>query len=153
MQSWLAKKLISCVMGAHPRRATSGRRCCSTPPTCSSPSPASNSWSGVFRGKDEVERWLQRLAASASRPTPTRSWPRGSPGARRSASAGHDHLRRADGERVYENRFVIWGRLAWGRLKDYEVYEDTEKADALDEYLAAHRPDRSAVALTGAPCK
>jgi hypothetical protein len=31
---------------------------------------------------------------------------------------------------------VIWGRLAWGRLKEYEVYEDTQKAKALDDYLA-----------------
>jgi hypothetical protein len=36
---------------------------------------------------------------------------------------------------------VIWGRMAWGRLKAYEVYEDTQKADALDEYLADHRPE------------
>ena len=26
----------------------------------------------------------------------------------------------------------------WGLVKDYEVYEDTRKAKALDEYLAAH---------------
>ncbi|MGZ4274108.1 MAG: hypothetical protein ACXVRP_10140, partial [Solirubrobacteraceae bacterium] len=45
------------------------------------------------------------------------------------------------GGTVYENRFVIWGRMAWGRLKEYEVYEDTQKAEALDEYLARHRPE------------
>jgi hypothetical protein len=48
---------------------------------------------------------------------------------------GHDHLDAPDGRRVYENRYVIWGRLAWGRLKEYEVYEDTQKAKALDAYL------------------
>ena len=36
---------------------------------------------------------------------------------------------------------MIWGRMAWGRLKAYEVYEDTHKADALDEYLERHRPE------------
>jgi hypothetical protein len=41
---------------------------------------------------------------------------------------------------VYENRFVIWGRLRWGRLSDYEVYEDTQKARALDAYLEANEP-------------
>ena len=50
---------------------------------------------------------------------------------------GRDYLRDATGATVYENRYVIWGRMAWGRLKDYEVYEDTHKADALDEYLDA----------------
>ena len=51
----------------------------------------------------------------------------------------------AAGERIYDNRFVIWAHLKWGRLKAYEVYEDTEKAAALDQYLEAHEP-----ALAGA---
>jgi hypothetical protein len=59
---------------------------------------------------------------------------------------GHDHLRAPDGELVYENRYVIWGHLAWGKLKDYEVYEDTQKSKALDEYLAAHEGQPAAVA-------
>jgi hypothetical protein len=59
---------------------------------------------------------------------------------------GRDHLHGPGGELVYENRFVIWGHLRWGRLVDYEVYEDTEKSAALDVWLAEHRPD-----LTPAP--
>jgi hypothetical protein len=50
---------------------------------------------------------------------------------------------------VYDNRFVIWARLRWGRLKEYEVYEDTQKAKALDAWLAEHEPalaERSTVA-------
>jgi hypothetical protein len=39
---------------------------------------------------------------------------------------------------VYENRYVIWGRMAWGKLREYEVYEDTQKAKALDEWLEQH---------------
>jgi hypothetical protein len=49
---------------------------------------------------------------------------------------GHDHLRSPDGELVYENRYVIWGRMAWGKLIDYEVYEDTQKSKALDDHPA-----------------
>ena len=41
---------------------------------------------------------------------------------------GTDHLRSKAGELVYENRFVIWGHLSWGLLRDYEVYEDTPSA-------------------------
>jgi ketosteroid isomerase-like protein len=48
---------------------------------------------------------------------------------------GTDHLDTEDG-RVYENRYVIWGRMAWGRLREYEVYEDTQAAKSLDGYLA-----------------
>jgi hypothetical protein len=33
---------------------------------------------------------------------------------------------------------VIWGKLRWGKLYDYEVYEDTQKAKALDEWLEQH---------------
>ena len=45
---------------------------------------------------------------------------------------GTDHLDTPEGERVYENRYVIWGRIAWGKLREYEVYEDTQKTEALD---------------------
>ena len=34
---------------------------------------------------------------------------------------------------------MIWGTIRWGRLVDYEVYEDTQKSRALDEWLEARR--------------
>jgi hypothetical protein len=36
---------------------------------------------------------------------------------------------------------VIWGRISWGRVREYEVYEDTQKSAAFDEYLARHEKD------------
>jgi hypothetical protein len=57
-----------------------------------------------------------------------------------SASGARDHLRSNAGELVYENRYVIWGHLRWGLLRDYEVYEDTERASELDASLAEHEP-------------
>jgi hypothetical protein len=48
---------------------------------------------------------------------------------------GRDQLRSDAGELVYDNRYVIWGHLSWGRLKRYEVYEDTQKTAALDRWL------------------
>jgi hypothetical protein len=54
---------------------------------------------------------------------------------------GHDAWRAPSGELVYENRFVIWGHMRWGRLTDYEVYGDTVKAGAFDAYLARERPE------------
>ena len=54
---------------------------------------------------------------------------------------GHIHLDDPAEGRVYGNRYVIWGRMSWGRVKRYEVYEDTCAADQLDAYLAEHRPD------------
>jgi hypothetical protein len=48
-------------------------------------------------------------------------------------------LRRIEktGVKLYsENRFVLWGRIAWGLLREYETYEDTQKLGALEEHLA-----------------
>jgi hypothetical protein len=53
---------------------------------------------------------------------------------------GTDHFDAPDGSRVYENRYVIWALTRWGRIHDYEVYEDTEKATAFDAWLAADAP-------------
>jgi hypothetical protein len=35
---------------------------------------------------------------------------------------------------------VIWGRLSWGLLKEYEVYEDTQKSAGLDDHPAKQEP-------------
>ena len=52
---------------------------------------------------------------------------------------GHVFLPSPGGAPVYENRYVIWGRLAWGLLREYEVYEDTQKTAALDDRLGCRR--------------
>ena len=44
---------------------------------------------------------------------------------------GHVYLKSPNGATVYENRYVIWGHMAWGLLRDYEVYEDTQRTNAL----------------------
>jgi hypothetical protein len=36
--------------------------------------------------------------------------------------------------------------MSWGRLKQYEVYEDTRRVDELDAYLAEHRPELAVAA-------
>jgi len=44
-------------------------------------------------------------------------------------------LHTSSGQPVYENRYVIWGRMAWGLLREYEVYEDTQQTESLDACL------------------
>lgn len=39
---------------------------------------------------------------------------------------------------MYENRYVLWAHLRWGRMKEVEVDEDTEKADRFDRWLSAN---------------
>jgi ketosteroid isomerase-like protein len=140
MQSWLAKKLISYLMA----RTSAG----DVRPTLRLDAadvrltfPGQNTWSGVFEGKREVERWLRRFAAAGIQISADEVVAKGMPWRTTICVRGRDHLHGPTGELVYENRYVIWGRMRWGMLKEYEVYEDTHKADELDAYLAEHRPE------------
>jgi ketosteroid isomerase-like protein len=140
MQSWLAKRLISFLM----KRTRAGDirpTLMFDAPDVTLTFPGQNSWSGEHRGKDEVARWLRRLAAVGIQTFPDEVVATGFPWRTTVCVRGHDFLRDADGAVVYENRFVIWGRMKWGRLEEYEVYEDTHKANQLDTYLDAPRSE------------
>jgi len=95
----------------------------------------------LLRGKDAVSKWLQRFAALGIQIFPDEVIATGFPWKTTVCVRGRDHLTDADGRTVYDNRYVIWGRMAWDRLKEYEVYEDTHKANELDAYLQEHRPE------------
>ena len=140
MQSWLAHKLITYVMG-RTRAGDVRPTLMLDAPDVTLTFPGQNSWSGVFRGKDAVSKWLQRFAALGIQIFPDEVIATGFPWKTTVCIRGHDHLTDADGRTVYENRYVIWGRMAWGRLKEYEVYEDTHKANELDAYLREARPE------------
>jgi ketosteroid isomerase-like protein len=100
--------------------------------------PGDNSWSGEWHGKEQVAQWLDRFARVGIQISPDEVVIKGFPWNQTVCVRGRDHLDSPDGERVYENRYVIWGHLKWGLLRDYEVYEDTQKASALDQYLAGN---------------
>jgi ketosteroid isomerase-like protein len=100
--------------------------------------PGDSSWAGVFRGKRELRPWLERFVRVGLQIHADEVVVKGWPWNQTVCVRGHDHLDGPDGERVYENRYVIWGRLSWGLMRDYEVYEDTQKAKELDVWLADH---------------
>jgi hypothetical protein len=102
--------------------------------------PGDNSWAGEIHGKDELERWLQRFVKVGLQIYADEVVVKGWPWNMTLCIRGTDHLDAPGGERVYENRYVIWGRVEWGLLKGYEVYEDTQKSSVLDDYLARHEP-------------
>ena len=99
--------------------------------------PGDSSWATELEGKEELRKWLERFADAGLQIFPDEVILQGWPWKQTICVRGTDHLDAPDGRRVYENRYVIWGHIAWGKLRDYEVYEDTQKTDALDEYLAA----------------
>jgi ketosteroid isomerase-like protein len=99
--------------------------------------PGDSSWGTELEGKEDLRRWLERFADLGIQIYPDEVVLKGFPWGQTVCIRGTVHLASAEGERVYENRYVIWGRLAWGKLREYEVYEDTQKSKALDQYLAS----------------
>jgi ketosteroid isomerase-like protein len=136
MLSWLAKKTIARNMA----KASGG----DLGPTLRLDAedvrfrfPGDSSWGGELNGKAELEPWLRRFAEVGIQIHPDEVVLKGFPWKQTICIRGRDHLDSPDGERVYENRYVIWGRISWGKLREYEVYEDTQKSKALDGYLAS----------------
>ena len=141
--SWLAGKLIAYVM-ARTRAGDVRPTLALDAPDVELTFPGQSSFSGVFRGRDAVGRWLRRLAEVGIKTYPDEVVAVGPPWSTTVCIRGHADCDGPDGERIYENRFVIWGRLSWGRLREYEVYEDTHLANELDAWLTEHRPDVAA---------
>jgi hypothetical protein len=100
--------------------------------------PGDSSWAGEYKGKPALTEWLTRFAKIGLQIYPDELMVKGPPWHMTAAIRGHIHLRDDAGTEVYDNRYVIWGYLRWGRLAEYEVYEDTQKGAALDRYLASH---------------
>jgi ketosteroid isomerase-like protein len=98
--------------------------------------PGDSSWAIEANGKDELRPWLQRFVRTGLQIFADEVVVKGFPWNQTLCIRGYDYLKSPEGETIYENRYVIWGRMAWGRLKEYEVYEDTQKSKALDDYLA-----------------
>ena len=135
MLSWLAKKMISHNM-AKAREGEIGPTLRMDAEDVRFRFPGDSSWAAELEGKEEVEKWLRRFADVGLQIYPDEVVLKGFPWKQTICVRGHDFLDTPEGERVYENRYVIWGRISWGKLREYEVYEDTQKTKALDSYLA-----------------
>jgi ketosteroid isomerase-like protein len=135
--SWLAKQLLSFAM-ARERAGDIRVLLFLDAPDVRFTFPGENSWSGTFVGKEAVAGWLGRFVGVGLQPFCDDVRITGWPWNMTVCVRAHDHLDAPSGERVYENRFVIWGRMSWGRIKEYEVYLDTEKVAALDVWLATN---------------
>jgi ketosteroid isomerase-like protein len=135
MLSWLAKRLISRNM-AKAREGDIGPTLKMDADDIRFRFPGDSSWAVELEGKERLETWLRRFADVGLQIYPDEVVLKGFPWRQTICVRGYDYLDAPDGRRVYENRYVIWGRIAWGKLREYEVYEDTQKTEALDEYLA-----------------
>jgi ketosteroid isomerase-like protein len=135
MRSWLALKLISRTM-ADLRAGDPGSTLKLDAEDVCLHFPGQSSWSGEFRGKEAVAGWLTRFTEVGLQIYPDEVMVKGPPWRMTLAVRGHIDLHGSEGSPIYDNRFVLWGTLRWGRLSKYEAYEDTQKSVALDDYLS-----------------
>lgn len=97
--------------------------------------PGDSSWAADIRSKQELQRWVRRFVDVGLQLHPHEILVDGPPWRTRICMRYTDQLDAPDGTRVYENRGTISGTIAWGRLVEYEVAEDTHEVEALDAYL------------------
>ena len=144
MRSWLTKKILSRNV-ARIRQGDYGPTLRMDRDDVTFTFPGTSSWGGVFHGKQELEPWLQRCVRVGLQTFVHEVVVKGPPWHMTISLRGTDFAKSPSGEVVYENRFVIWGYASWGRLTEYEVYEDTEKSLAFDAYLLEHEAEHHVV--------
>ena len=135
MFSWLAGRMIARNMKAL-REGDPGPTLAMDADEVKFSFPGGNSFAPGASDKRELEEWLNRFVGIGLQIYPDEVVLKGFPWRQTVCVRGRDHLDDPEEGRVYENRYVIWGRLAWGKLREYEVDEDTERTLRLDEYLA-----------------
>jgi hypothetical protein len=135
MLSWLAGKMIARNMKAI-RAGDAGPTVAMYAEDVRFAFPGDSSFAPGATGKPDLERWLERFVDVGLQIYPDEVVLKGFPWRQTICVRGHIHLDDPDDGRVYENRYVIWGRIAWGKMREYEVYEDTEESRRLDQWLA-----------------
>jgi hypothetical protein len=135
MLSWLAGKMIARNMKSI-RAGDAGPTLALDADDVKFTFPGESSFAPGANDKRELEQWLDRFVSLGLKIYPDEVILKGFPWHQTICIRGYIHLDDPEDGRVYDNRYVIWGRIAWGKLREYEVYEDTEKSRKLDEYLA-----------------
>jgi hypothetical protein len=135
MLSWLAGKMIARNMRSM-RAGDPGPTLAMDADDIKFTFPGESSFAPGASNKRELEQWLERFVGLGLQIYPEEVVLKGFPWHQTICVRGNIHMDDPEDGRVYANRYVIWGRIAWGKLREYEVYEDTEQSRKLDEYLA-----------------
>jgi ketosteroid isomerase-like protein len=134
MLSWLAGKMIARNMRAL-REGDMGPTVAMDADDVKFRFPGKSSFAPGGENKQELEEWLRRFIRLGLQIYPDEVVLSGFPWKQTIAVRGHIHLDDPEDGRVYENRYVIWGHIRWGKLREYETYEDTEQSARLDAWL------------------
>ena len=93
-------------------------------------------WSGDYRGKPEIERFLREFTAAGLKGEIRELWIAGPPWALTLIAGFDDRATGPNGEELYANRVTIIARTRWGKIVEHEdFYEDTGRILAFDEKL------------------
>jgi ketosteroid isomerase-like protein len=93
-------------------------------------------WSGDYRGKPAIERFLREFTAAGIKGEICELWIAGPPWALTLIARFDDRATGPDGEELYANRVTIVARTRWGKIVEHEdFYEDTGRILAFDEKL------------------
>jgi ketosteroid isomerase-like protein len=97
--------------------------------------PGKSSWSGQHRGKAAIEVFLRRFLEAGIVGEAHDILVNGPPWRTTVCVLFLDHVVGPEGEVVYENRAILFGRIVWGKIVYHEDFEDTQKVEAFDRYL------------------
>lgn len=97
-------------------------------------------WSGVYRGRAEIERFLTEFVDAGIVGEIRDVWTGGPPWSMTLVIRFDDHAS-ADGETIYANRAVLWARTHWGKIVEQrDFYEDTQRIIDFDRQLSSREP-------------
>jgi ketosteroid isomerase-like protein len=93
-------------------------------------------WAGEWRGKANIDRFLQNFTAAKVQGTIRQITISGPPWALTMMVRFDDYADGPDGTRLYENRTVLVMRTRWGKVVEQEdFYVDTSRMVVLDRAL------------------
>jgi hypothetical protein len=98
--------------------------------------PGRSSWAGEHRGKPAIEAFLRRFVEAGIVGEAHDILVNGPPWRTTVCMLFLDHAVDESGTVVYENRAIVFSRIVWGKIVYHEDFEDTQKAEAFDTYLA-----------------
>jgi hypothetical protein len=110
--------------------------------------PGANSWAAQYRepvvgrdafvthrGHDELEGFLRRYVATGMQMVVDDVLVNGPPWNMRAAARVHHWSPGPDGHDRYSNRAILMVHAVWGKIRDQEDYEDTERVATFDRLL------------------
>lgn len=93
-------------------------------------------WSGEHRGKPAIEAFLRSYLEAGIVGEAHDILVNGPPWRTTVCILFTDRAHSAAGDIVYENRAILFGRVVWGRIVYHEDFEDTQRSEAFEAYLA-----------------